>query len=134
MVYICVDNSAGENLALFTRGPGGSHIMRMYDVRRQNQTAIWTTELEPFPPLSNGEVNRARFSPDMIYLAAARSDNITHIYDSRMIGRGVLHAFEHAGPSRSFPGCESFGVMEVQWVETPWLGLVSGGTDGESQE
>jgi WD40 repeat protein len=134
IAYIGVDcYSAGERFVLFTRGPAGSHIMRMYDLRRKNKTAIWKSELEPFSTNSNGEVNHARFSPDTIYLAAARSDDVTHIYDSRMIGRGVLHAFEHSGAPRNFPGCETYGVVDLQWVEsrTRRLGLVTGGIDGE---
>jgi WD40 repeat protein len=134
IAYVGVDcYSAGERFVLFTRGPAGSHIMRMYDLRRKNKTAIWKSELEPFSTNSNGEVNHARFSPDTIYLAAARSDDVTHIYDSRMIGRGVLHAFEHSGAPRNFPGCETYGVVDLQWVEsrTRRLGLVTGGIDGE---
>lgn len=73
----------------------------------------------------------ASFSPDGIYLAAGRSDNRTDVYDARNIGGGVLHVFEHTGPSRVSPGSESYGVVEAVWVEASRkLGLVTGGNDG----
>lgn len=80
-----------------------------------------------------GEIKCASFSPDGILLAAARSDNVTHIYDSRMIERGVVHAFKHTGARRNSPGSECYGVVEAQWVESASrrLGLVTGGNDGE---
>jgi WD40 repeat protein len=121
----------GECLVLFTQGASGSHIMRKYDIRRKNGRAIWMYEQEPFTS-STGEVNRAKFSPDTIYLAVARNDNVTHVYDSRMIGRGVLHAFKHSGAARNIPGSDPYGIMEAYWVDTPSrrLGLITGGTDG----
>ena len=103
--------------------------MRMYDVGRQNPKAIWESNLEP----STGGMNRARFSPDAIYLAVARSDDVVHVYDCRMIGKGVLHAFEHTGARRNSPGMDTYGVVDLQWLESRArrLGLVTGGADGE---
>jgi WD40 repeat protein len=118
---------------LFTEGDLGSHFMRMYDVRRKNSRAVWSSKLEPFTKPTDGEVNRAKFSPDMIYLAVARNDDVTHVYDSRMVSKGPMHAFEHVGAGRNIPGNESYGIVEAHWVESSArsLGLVTGGTDGE---
>jgi WD40 repeat protein len=105
----------------------------LYDVRRKSSKSIIECDLERFTENTDGEVTCAAFSPDGIYLAAARSDNRTDIYDARNIGRGVIHVFEHSGPSRGSPGSESYGVVEAVWVESPSrrLGLVTGGNDGE---
>ena len=69
----------------------------------------------------------------MIYLAVARNDDVTHVYDSRMVGKGPMHAFEHVGAGRNIPGSDSYGIVEAYWVESSarGLGLVTGGTDGE---
>jgi len=105
----------------------------MYDIQRQNGHAVGSIVLNPFPVGSIGEVNVATFSSDGIYLAIARNDNVTHIYDSRMLEKGVLHTFEHLGPCRTSPGSESYGIVQAQWVESASrrLGLVTGGDDGE---
>jgi hypothetical protein len=119
---------------IFTKGRTNRHFMQMYDVRRKNPNTMWSWELEPFESESDVNcVNCARFSPDMMHLAVARSDNITHIYDSRMINRGILHTFKHTGRHRNMPGSEPFGSVEARWVETSAtrLGLVTGGSDGE---
>jgi hypothetical protein len=123
----------GERLVIFTEGAAGSHIMRMYDVRRKNGQAVWTSQLAPFPTGWDGEVNRARFSSDAIYLAVSRNDDVTHVYDARMIGRGILHVFEHTSTTRNTPGVDSYGIMEAYWVEnsTRRLGLMTGGNDGD---
>jgi len=125
-------DSNGERLALFTRAPAGRHILRLYDVRRKLSQDTSTCDLERFTDNTDGEVTCATFSRDGIYLAAARSDNRTDIYDTRNIGKGVLHVFEHIGPSRGSPGTESYGVVEAVWVESASrrLGLVTGGNDG----
>jgi hypothetical protein len=108
-------------------------VLRMYDIQRQNRRAVTSVELNSFPLTSDGEVNVATFSSDGIYLAAARSDNVTHIYDSRMLEKGVLHEFKHLGPCRTSPGNESYGIVQAQWVESASrrLGLMTGGDDGE---
>lgn len=77
-----------------------------------------------------GEVSRATFEPGGIYLALARSDNTTHIYDSRYLNR-VLAVFPHE--EGDTPLKEKFGVVEAHWAtsfDTKKLGLLTGGTDG----
>jgi WD40 repeat protein len=107
--------------------------MRLYDVGKQSCKAVWESNLEPFSTSSLGSVNHARFSPDAIYLAVARSDDVVHVYDCRMIGRGVLHAFEHTNAPRRIPSTDSYGVVDLQWRESRArrMGLVTGGADGE---
>lgn len=122
----------GERLALFTRGLG-SHILRLYDIKAKNgREPIFSTELEA-PDGVN--VNCAMFSPDGIYLAAARSDNVVNVYDSRNLERGVLYKFQHQNPEQKAAGYEGYGIVEAQWVtgfDGRRLGLVSGGNDGKT--
>jgi len=128
-------SNTGDQLALLTRGRAGCYIMRLYDVGRQSCKAIWESNLEPFPadlaPI--GSVNHARFSPDAIYLALARNDDIVHVYDCRMIGRGILHAFEHTKAHQRIPRMDFYGVVDLQWHESHSrrMGLITGGGDGE---
>jgi WD40 repeat protein len=107
--------------------------LRIYDVKRGNPQAS-KTFLEPFPADIEGEVNSATFSPDGILLALGRNDNHTHVYDSRMLNK-LLFDYEHYGPSRTSPGSGSYGVVQVQWVESDSkrlpVGLVTGGNDGK---
>ena len=82
----------------------------------------------------DGEVNCAAFSPDGIFLAVARNDNVVHVYDSRNLERGVLYSFQHNYPNREVAGFKGFGIVEAQWVTSfdgRGLGLVSGGNDGK---
>lgn len=106
----------------------------MYDIRNHNPKAVLSTSLAPFPSNVIGEVNSAAFSSDGIYLALARNDNHTHVYDSRVLDR-VLFDYEHFGPSRTSPGSHPYGVLHVEWLDgfsrnLP-MGIVTGGTDGE---
>ncbi|ESK97840.1 wd-40 repeat-containing protein [Moniliophthora roreri MCA 2997] len=127
----------GTTLALFTCTET-QNFLYLYDAahKQERPTSILTLP-KITPPLNpyndeQGAVNCASYSPDGIYLAIGRSDNHTHIYDSRMLGRGVLYDFEHTGPSRASPGTSSYGVNSVGWIESRHhrLGLVTGGSDG----
>ncbi|KAJ7509812.1 WD40-repeat-containing domain protein [Mycena galericulata] len=127
---LCVD-PAGDIVALVTNG-GSESFLRIYDVRRQGGMAVRTRALEPFAKSSEDrEVNNIAFSPDSLYLAIGRDDNCTHVYDSRMLGRGVLYNFCHKTSSDSKKS-NSYGVVCVQWLESRLgrLGLVTGGNDG----
>jgi hypothetical protein len=125
-------------LALFTRGLQESNTLRIYDISRKNgRQPISTIDLDTFAKEGEdddgGEVNCTAFSPDGIYLAVARNDNIVHVYDSRNLERGVLHCFQHKYPNREVAGFKGFGVVEAQWVTSfdgRGLGLISGGNDG----
>lgn len=124
---------------------GDEHILRLYDIRRKNGADLVSTiNLEKFPVIKRthpdgevesvlGEINCAVFSPDGIYLAVARNDNIVDVYDSRFLERGFLHRFKHEDPNFNTPGFYGFGVVEAQWKESfegRGLGLITGGNDG----
>lgn len=117
----------------------------MYDIRRKNGgDPVSTINLEKFPVIKrkypdgevesvSGEINCAVFSPDGIYLAVARNDNIVDVYDSRFLERGFLHRFRHEDPNFNTPGFFGFGIVETQWKESfdgRSLGLITGGNDG----
>jgi WD40 repeat protein len=111
-------------------------MLRIYDIDRKNgRQPISTINLEIFAEEGDdGEVNYTTFSPDGIYLAVARNDNVVHVYDSRNLERGVLHSFKHNYPNREVAGFKGFGVVEAQWVTSfdgRGLGLISGGNDGK---
>jgi len=73
------------------------------------------------------------FSPDGVYLALSRSDNRVHLYDSRMIGKGVMLEYRHKSARFIPQSQEVFGVIRAQWVITRsgQYRLLSGGEDGE---
>ncbi|KAF8892141.1 WD40-repeat-containing domain protein [Infundibulicybe gibba] len=127
---VCI-NAHGDTLAITSRREDGN-TLRLFDVRRNAAKPHQMISLDSFPQNMEGEVNAAVFSPDGVYLALARNDNRTNIYDSRMIDRRVLYNYEHMGPSRVSPGLEAYGVVHVEWVETASrrLGIVTGGADG----
>lgn len=130
-MFFC--NISGQRLALFTRSPSGPNTLRIYDISRKNgRQPTSTIDLQLFED-DDGEVNCAAFSPDGIYLAVARNDNVTHVYDSRNLERGFLHVLKHTYPNREVAGFKGYGVVEVQWVTSldgRGLGLISGGNDG----
>jgi len=73
------------------------------------------------------------FSPDGVYLALSRSDNKVHLYDSRMIGKGVMLEYRHESARFIPQSQEVFGIIRAQWVITRsgQYRLLSGGEDGE---
>ncbi|KAJ7030655.1 WD40-repeat-containing domain protein [Mycena alexandri] len=126
---LCVDPT-GNTAALVTNG-GLDSFLRIYDVGKKDGSATQTCRLETFSTPDH-EVNCMAFSPDSIYVAIGRDDNRTHVYDSRMLGRGILFDFRHSELQLSSNGQSFFGVVGVKWVEsrTRRLGLVTGGNDG----
>ncbi|KAJ7117597.1 WD40-repeat-containing domain protein [Mycena epipterygia] len=126
---LCVDPT-GDTVALVTNS-GSESFLRIYDVARHQGQAIQARLLEPFET-DDHEVNSMAFSSDGIYLAIGRDDNRTHVYDSRMLERGVLFDFRHADMPFSVKEQNFFGVVGVEWVEnrSTRLGLVTGGNDG----
>jgi WD40 repeat protein len=126
----------GATLALSTRAPDNKHLLRIYDTRRGLPKSTHLMELEPFPFRDNfeGEVNNASFSPDNMYLALARNDNRTHVYDRRMWDRGVIFEYCHGGDSKAASQKDVYGVVKAQWVQsqaTRRMALVTGGEDGK---
>ncbi|KAG6910008.1 hypothetical protein DXG01_013730, partial [Tephrocybe rancida] len=122
----------GSRLALITRREERGHSLRIYDIRRSDPNAQLSMDLESFPAGIEGEISKAAFSSDGIYLAMGRNDNHTHVYDSRYLDR-LLFDYEHHGPPRTNPGGDSYGVVKVQWVDEDSVlpfGLITGGNDG----
>lgn len=78
------------------------------------------------------EVNCASFSPDGIFLALARNDDLIHVYDTRFMDK-ILHTFRHDEEHRSVERHREYGVVSAKWLEAPGgggLGLITAGTDG----
>jgi len=120
-------------LALSTRGPERSHVLRLYDVARQHKSATTTISLDSFPGHCDGEVTNAMFSPDGVYLSLARNDNHIHVYDVRYLGKGVIFDYAHSTESKAASQTLVYGVVKAQWVQselTSRIGLVTGGEDG----
>lgn len=123
----------GSILVLITGGPG-PRPLRLYDVRRRNQKAYETEDLEPLssnPDHHSELVDCVRFSPDGRLLAIGRGDNRLHVYDIRALSRGPLCKFEHC--DSDVGGGTAYGVIEAGWVEgrdRRRIGIVSGGNDG----
>ncbi|KZT44390.1 hypothetical protein SISSUDRAFT_12916 [Sistotremastrum suecicum HHB10207 ss-3] len=126
-------NTHGSQLALMTMTEGHKHMLRMYDLARLDERALFVMELKPFPE-GSGDVTAASFSPDDIFIALGRSDDTVEVWDTRYMGPGVKPIFEfsHGPKKRSCP--DSFGIASsMQWVQeqrTLGFGLVSGGDDG----
>lgn len=126
----------GATLALSTRASNNKNLLRIYDTRRGLPKATHLMELEPFPFRDDfeGEVNNASFSPDNMYLALARNDNRTHVYDRRMWDRGIIFEYGHGGESKAASQKDVYGVVKAQWVQsqaTRRMALVTGGEDGK---
>ena len=123
---------SGSALVHTSRGPNRKHILRLYDVRRKNGSAVETFHMEAFSENINGEVNSILISPDGIYVAIARNDNRIHVYDSRNFKNGKLFEYKHNGasPGTHEPFC---GIPCARWAETAYgrLTLISGGMDGK---
>ncbi|EIW79316.1 WD40 repeat-like protein [Coniophora puteana RWD-64-598 SS2] len=130
-----VVDPSGTTVVLITRGHNDSHPLRMFDLRAKSRDEPHTMfELRPFESKDadnkDAEVRHTCYSPDELYLAIARSDNTTDVYDKRMLGRGPLHILRHGhGPSKA----EKYGVQRVHWLtgrDGRRTGLLTGGDDG----
>lgn len=123
----------GDHVVLITHCADGNHLLRLFDVRNRKKTLISKVTLDPVTPAGagqSGEINCLVYSPDGLYIAAARNDGATHVYDIRMLDRGPVNRFRHH--QRSQMVSPSYGVVRAQWVETHHsrLALVTGGDDG----
>lgn len=119
-------------LALATRGEEENYL-RLFDVTGFSKNCVQYVVLEAFPNgISAREVSYMTFSPDGVYLALARTDNSVHIYDSRMLGKGVLQKYRHQDLRFVTPENTLYGVTHAQWVtmHSGQHALLSGGEDG----
>ena len=116
-------------MAIATKSAKHAHSLYLFDAARQNPDAAHKVELDSF----HQDVTTMKFSPDGVYLAIARDDNMTDVYDTRSLSRGKLHAFTHEPGNVFAYSKDIYGVVEAQWVEghPSGLGLVTGGCDGE---
>ncbi len=120
-------------LALASRGEK-NNFLHLFDITRFNKNHVQEICLEPFlGKVPVREVSCMAFSPDGIYLSLGRTDNSLHVYDSRMLGKGVLQKYRHKEPRCVSPGSTLFGVTHAQWVvkHSGQYALLSGGEDGE---
>lgn len=133
----------GNMLALVTGDSNENHYLQLYDVRASNPQATVTHKLEPFvfPPRLGGlntappghEHSCVVFSPDGMYLALARSDNQTHLYDVRMLNseeQGLLCKYRHETVDSE---TSHYGIVRAHWLteeRTGYQKLLTGGDDG----
>ncbi|KAF9525342.1 hypothetical protein CPB83DRAFT_885634 [Crepidotus variabilis] len=134
---LAVDNQ-GTMLALCTQAETNKHMLRIFDVQRRHSESIATVQIVPFQDRNpdeefEGEINMVSFSPDAMYLALARNDNHTHLYDRRMLERGPVFDYSHVGNDKTASRKEVYGIVEAKWVQSlskRRMVLVTGGEDG----
>ncbi|THG97261.1 hypothetical protein EW026_g4699 [Hermanssonia centrifuga] len=131
-------DSTGKRLILATSNEEQVFVLETYDIRRNVGKPAQRVILPPLPRYNvedtnmKSAINAVSFSPDGIYVAVARSDNVTHVYDSRFLGRDILYDFPHGPGTEGTVEDTKYGVVKLDWVEGPGsaLSLVTGGADG----
>ncbi|KAF7770377.1 hypothetical protein Agabi119p4_6351 [Agaricus bisporus var. burnettii] len=117
-------------LALATRQESKNYL-RIFDPFHKD--CVQKVALETFSGnVPSREVSCMAFSPDGIYLALARMDNSVHVYDSRMLSKGVMQKYQHEKPRFITKENHLCGVTHAQWVtkHSGQYALLSGGEDG----
>jgi WD40 repeat protein len=81
---------------------------------------------------SKPKVQQILFSPDSTYLAVSRSDNVTHVYDSRYLRQPFLQELPHGPATEGATDDCQYGISKIEWIEDPTygLGLITCGADG----
>lgn len=127
----------GTRLAHVTCGNNRIFKLSIYDTQTGDYARAQEITLPPFVSNPNNagvrpSVQQVLFSPDSVYLAVARSDNITHVYDSRFLNQSFLYEFPHGPAVEASEDDKYYGIPKIEWLEdrTHGLSLVSCGADG----
>lgn len=122
-------------MAHATCGEHNVFKLAIYDLKKLTRP-IKDITLPPFvlPPDSESKprIQQVLFAPDSRLLAVARSDNVTHIYDARFLGRSILYELPHGSANEATKEDGQYGINKVEWLEDGGhgLNLVSCGADG----
>ncbi|KAF7327486.1 WD-REPEATS-REGION domain-containing protein [Mycena kentingensis (nom. inval.)] len=125
----CISN-AGHIAALVTNRAAQDATLHLFDIgQKDGRHSAMCPLKKSFD--ADVEVKSMAFSPCNNYVALGRADNETHLYDRRMLQRGVLLAFKHEGPRSRSPEQNFDGISALQWVEHGGrYSLATGGDDG----
>ena len=147
LIYLPNPCTLGHQLALATTRmiseiQGFDFELSLYDVARSNRHATASIPLRGWPAwpvMINGEphyhqprVNSLAYSPDGIYLAVARSDNRTEVFDARFLKNGPVHDLRHADPPAGTGSDGLYGVYKAEWLPDlhDRVQLLTSGADG----
>lgn len=132
----CLDmNLTGTWLAHATCSENNIFKLSLYDPDRLRQPAQ-EIELPKFALTPDSDhkprIQQVLFSPDSVYLAVARSDNLTHVYDARFLGPRYLYALPHGPAVEATREDSQYGINRIEWLQdgAHGLSLVSCGADG----
>ena len=130
----------GTQLAHVTCAKSGVLKLSMLDTRTQympdQEIILPPFELKTGRHANEGTqkpyVQQVLFSPDSLYIAVARNDNIAHVYDARFLKKGPLYELPHLSPDEGSEEDNYYGIPKIEWLEdrTRGLSLVSCGADG----
>lgn len=141
--------SVGQRLAVVANDSETSDLkLRIYDIRAPPKNiSSFTLEStrqrnSPFSDASDDDSavgsSVVSFSPDGIYVAVGRDDNVAQVLDSRFATKEMLYCRHEAEPPNAVPGVKQYGVTMLDWLDAaagPLRSknvLVTGGDDGEA--
>ena len=128
---------AGQQLAIASSSNQDDYLqfnLRLYDVRIGSQHRTHEHRLLPFAPTPNNQpvldtIISSSFSPDGLFLALGREDNMTHVYDARYFDDPLYVLRHETGHGRKY------GITHHDWYtpagqfQVPLL--LTAGDDGE---
>lgn len=130
----------GTQLAHVTCASSGVLTLSVLDTRadyksRQEITLprfVFKTGRNAKESIARPYVQQVLFSPDSLYIAVARNDNVTLVYDARFLNKGPLYDLPHLSPDEGSEEDNYYGIPKIEWLEdhTRGLSLVSCGADG----
>ncbi|KIP12594.1 hypothetical protein PHLGIDRAFT_113670 [Phlebiopsis gigantea 11061_1 CR5-6] len=137
----CLDlDVTGTQLAHVTCASSGVLTLSVLDTRadyksRQEITLprfVFKTGRNAKESIARPYVQQVLFSPDSLYIAVARNDNVTLVYDARFLNKGPLYDLPHLSPDEGSEEDNYYGIPKIEWLEdhTRGLSLVSCGADG----